>query len=124
VDEITVTRDRASHFLAEISGSVEGLFDRFHGEVSVAPVEYLEKGNLRVASQIDILRYHALGVIPRFSTWGRVNLKARRNQITSNPTNVYSLNLEIYISRLRIAQIIHYYRFVVCIIYLGCPRPI
>jgi len=50
VDEITVAADLASDTTAEISGSVEGLFNGFHGEVSVAAVNYLEEGDLGVAS--------------------------------------------------------------------------
>jgi hypothetical protein len=49
VDEITVTGDSAGNTLAEVSGTVEGLLDRLHGEVSVASVDHLEESNLRIA---------------------------------------------------------------------------
>ena len=55
MDQIAVTADGALHLLAEVGGSVEGLLNGLHGEVSVATVDNLEKGDLRVASQVDIL---------------------------------------------------------------------
>lgn len=42
VDQITVAADGALHLLAEVGGAVEGLFNGFHGEVSVATVHNLE----------------------------------------------------------------------------------
>ncbi len=55
VDKISVTGDSALHLLAEVGSSVEGLLNSLHGEVGVATVDDLEKGDLRVASKIDIL---------------------------------------------------------------------
>jgi len=56
VDEIAVAADRALHLLAEVRRAVERLLNRLHGEVRVATVNYLEKGNLRVARKVNILR--------------------------------------------------------------------
>jgi hypothetical protein len=42
VDQIAVTADGALHLLAEVGGSVEGLLNGLHGEVSVATVHNLE----------------------------------------------------------------------------------
>ncbi len=56
VDEVTVTGDSASHTLPEVGNTVEGLFNGFHREVRVTTIELLEKSNLRVRSEIDILQ--------------------------------------------------------------------
>ena len=55
VHQVTVTGDGAGHLLAEVGGAVEHLLDGFHREVGVAPVDDLEEGNLRVASEVDVL---------------------------------------------------------------------
>jgi len=55
VNKITVTRDRASNTLAEVSSSVEYLLNRLHREVSVTTINDLEEGNLGVTSKINIL---------------------------------------------------------------------
>jgi len=55
VDKVTVSRNSAGNSLTEISSTVKGLFDRFHGEVSVSSVDNLEEGNLRITCKIDIL---------------------------------------------------------------------
>ena len=55
VHEVTITRDGAGHLLAEVRSAVEHLLNRLHGEVSMAPVDDLEKGDLRIASKVDIL---------------------------------------------------------------------
>ena len=55
VDQITVALDCAGHLLGEVRCTVEGVLDGLHGEVGVTTVEHLEKSNLRVASQVDIL---------------------------------------------------------------------
>jgi len=54
-DEITVTRDGHGHATGVGSGTVNGLLDVLHREVSVALVNRLEESNLGVASQVDIL---------------------------------------------------------------------
>ena len=55
VSKITVAADRASHTTAEISLSIEGLFNRLNGKVGVSAVSDLPEGNLRISSQIDVL---------------------------------------------------------------------
>jgi hypothetical protein len=55
VGKITVAADRASHTTAEISLSIEGLFNRLNGKVGVSAVSNLPEGNLRISSQIDVL---------------------------------------------------------------------
>ena len=55
VSKITVTADCALHTSAEVSLSVEGLFNGLHGEVRVTTIGHLPEGDLRVASQVDIL---------------------------------------------------------------------
>ena len=54
-DEITVARDSHGHAAGVGGGTVDGLLDVLHREVSVALVNRLEESNLRVASQVDIL---------------------------------------------------------------------
>jgi hypothetical protein len=55
VSKVTVAAYSAGYTAAEISLSVESLFNGFHCEVSVATVSYLPEGNLRVASKIYVL---------------------------------------------------------------------
>jgi hypothetical protein len=55
VDQITISGDGASHLLTEIGETVEGLFNRFHGEVGVSAVDNLEESNLGVSGQVYIL---------------------------------------------------------------------
>lgn len=55
VDEITVALDGASHLLAEVRGAVERVLDGLHGKVSVTTVHNLEKSDLGVASQVNVL---------------------------------------------------------------------
>ena len=50
VDQISVTGDCACYLLAEVRGAVECLLNGLHREVGVASVDYLEEGNLGVAS--------------------------------------------------------------------------
>jgi len=50
VNQITITRNGASNTLAEIGGSVKGLFNRFDREVSVTTVNNFEESNLGVSS--------------------------------------------------------------------------
>ena len=54
-DEITVARDSHGHATGVGGGTVDGLLDVLHREVSVALVNRLEESNLGVASQVDIL---------------------------------------------------------------------
>ena len=56
VDQVAVAADCACNLLAEVGRAVEGLLDRLHGEVCVAPVDHLEEGDLGIASKIDVLR--------------------------------------------------------------------
>merc|ERR1711871_1392563 len=55
VCKITISGDSALDSAAEISLSVESLFNRLHCEVSEASVGYLPEGNLRVTSKVNIL---------------------------------------------------------------------
>jgi len=54
-DEITVARDSHGHATGVGGGTVDGLLDVLHREVSVALVNRLEESNLGVAGQVDIL---------------------------------------------------------------------
>ena len=54
-DEITVTGDGHGHTAGIGGGTVDGLLDVLHREVSVALVFRLEEGHLRVTSQVNIL---------------------------------------------------------------------
>ena len=56
VDQVTVALDRARDLLAEVRRTVPRVLNGLHGEVRVATVHHLEKGNLRVTRQIDVLR--------------------------------------------------------------------
>jgi hypothetical protein len=40
VDQVTVTRDGASYFLAPITGTVKCLLDGFHREVSLTTLKF------------------------------------------------------------------------------------
>jgi len=55
VDKITVARDERRDTVAEVSGTVEGLLDRFNREVGMATVDHLEVGDHGVASKVDVL---------------------------------------------------------------------
>jgi hypothetical protein len=54
-DEVTVAADGASHTVAGLGGTVERLFDGLHREVGVAAVHHLEKGNLGVSCEVNVL---------------------------------------------------------------------
>jgi hypothetical protein len=55
VSKIAISGDSAVYSSAEISLSVESLFDGFHCEVSVSSVSYLPEGDLRVTGKVNIL---------------------------------------------------------------------
>ena len=55
VDQVTVALDRARDRLAEARGTVERVLDGLHREVRVAAVNHLEKSNLRVTRQVNVL---------------------------------------------------------------------
>jgi len=55
VDQITVALDSAGDLLAKVGSTVEGVLNGFHGEVSVTTINNLEKGDLGVTSQINVL---------------------------------------------------------------------
>jgi hypothetical protein len=50
VDQITVTLNSDSDLLTETRRTIERIFNRFHGEVSVTTVNNLEEGNLGITS--------------------------------------------------------------------------
>ncbi len=54
-DQITITADRALHTLVKVGNTVEGLLNRLHGEVRVATIELLKKGNLGIRGQVHVL---------------------------------------------------------------------
>jgi hypothetical protein len=54
-DEITVTGDGHGHAAGVGGGTVDGLLDVLHREVSVAFVDSLEEGHFRISGQVDIL---------------------------------------------------------------------
>jgi hypothetical protein len=56
LDQITVTGDRHGHATIVSGGTVNGLLDDFGREVAVTLVNGLEEGNLRVRSQVNVLR--------------------------------------------------------------------
>jgi len=55
VDQVTVSLDGAGDSLAESWGTVEWVLNGLHGKVSVATVNHLEEGDLRVASKVNVL---------------------------------------------------------------------
>jgi len=55
MDEITVALDSAGDFLSEVRSAVKRVLDGLHGKVGMAPVNHLEKSDLRVTSQINVL---------------------------------------------------------------------
>jgi hypothetical protein len=55
VSQITITRNGAGYTATEIGLTVKSLLNRLHSKVSVTFVRHLPKGNLRVASKINIL---------------------------------------------------------------------
>ena len=54
-DKVTVAADGARDLGARRGGTVESLLDALHQEVGVAAVDYLEVGDLRVASKVNVL---------------------------------------------------------------------
>jgi len=54
-DQVTITRNSDRHTAIIRSRTIDSLFNVFHSEVSVALVDRLEEGNLRVTSQVDVL---------------------------------------------------------------------
>jgi hypothetical protein len=54
-NQVTAAGNQSGDLATEVSSSVEGLFNKFNGKVSVTAVHNLEVSNLRVASQVDIL---------------------------------------------------------------------
>ena len=55
VNQITVALDRARDLLAEVGSTVKRVLNGLHGEVGVTTVNDLEEGDLRVASQVNVL---------------------------------------------------------------------
>jgi len=55
VSKISVPADRALDTASEICLSVESLFDRFDGKVSISAICHLPESNLRVTSKVNIL---------------------------------------------------------------------
>ena len=55
MDEITVALDGAGDLLAEVRGAVKRVLDGLHGKVGMSPVHDLEKSDLRVTSQVNVL---------------------------------------------------------------------
>jgi hypothetical protein len=55
VSQITITRNGAGYTATKIGLTVKSLLNRLHSKVSVTFVRHLPKGNLRVASKINIL---------------------------------------------------------------------
>jgi hypothetical protein len=55
VHEVTIAGDSACYAFAKVRGTIESLFNGFHGEVSVAAVNDLEEGNLWVTSKVNVL---------------------------------------------------------------------
>jgi hypothetical protein len=55
MNKITIAGNGASNSLAEVSSSVKDLLNRLHREVSVTTIHNLEKSNLGVSSEINIL---------------------------------------------------------------------
>ncbi len=54
-NQITVTLDRARHTLAEARRAVKRVLNGLHGKVGVAAIHLLEKRNLRITRQVNIL---------------------------------------------------------------------
>ena len=54
-NQVAITSNSDGHATVVGRGTVDSLFDVFHRKVSVALVDRLEEGNLRVASQVDVL---------------------------------------------------------------------
>jgi len=54
-DKVTVTGDGHGHAAGVGGGTVDGLFDVLHREVSVAFVDRLEEGHFWVSGQVDVL---------------------------------------------------------------------
>ena len=55
VDQVTITLDGAGHLVTETGVAVPGVLNGLHGEVGVTTVNKLEKSNLRISSQVNIL---------------------------------------------------------------------
>jgi len=55
LNKVTITRNGSSNTLAKIYLTVESLFNRLNGKVSMTAIYHLKEGNLRVSSEINIL---------------------------------------------------------------------
>jgi len=55
VSKITITADCACDTTTKVGLSVECLFDRFNGKVSIPAVGNLPEGNLRITGQVNVL---------------------------------------------------------------------
>ena len=55
VDQVTIALNGAGHLVAETGVAVPGVLNGLHGEVSMTTVNKLEKGNLGISSQVNIL---------------------------------------------------------------------
>jgi len=56
VHQISVTVDDSRHALVKVGLTVEGHFNRLHGEVGMALVQHLPEGNLGIARDVNVLR--------------------------------------------------------------------
>ena len=55
MDEITVALDGAGDLLAEVRSAVKRVLNGLHGKVGMSAINHLEKCDLRVTSQVNIL---------------------------------------------------------------------
>jgi hypothetical protein len=55
IDQVTVALDSASHLATESGRTVEGVLNGLHRKVSVTTVDHLEKGDLGVTSEVNVL---------------------------------------------------------------------
>ncbi len=55
VDQVAVALNSASHLLAKVGGTIEGVLNGLHRKVGVATVDYLKKGDLGVTCEVNIL---------------------------------------------------------------------
>jgi len=55
VNQITIALDGAGHALAKVGRTIERVLNGLHGKVGVATVHRLEKSNLGVTGQVNIL---------------------------------------------------------------------
>jgi hypothetical protein len=55
VSKVTISADDTGYTATKVSLSVEGLFDRFDGEVGISAISNFPESDLRITSKVNVL---------------------------------------------------------------------